>query len=187
MLSPNYPIQTQRLHLRPLDPTRDVDAVHAYASRPDVCRYIPWAPRSRDEVAEWLSGERIRATLVDEGQALGLAVTLRSTAQLIGDVVLFWRSREHRSGEIGYVLNPDCAGHGYAGEAAGALLELGFDGLGLRRVVARVDARNEPSAALLRRLGMRLEAHLVQNEWFKGEWTDELDFAILADEWRAAR
>jgi RimJ/RimL family protein N-acetyltransferase len=30
---------------------------------------------------------------------------------------------------------------------------------------------------------MRLEAHLVKNEWFKGEWTDEQDFAILAEEW----
>jgi RimJ/RimL family protein N-acetyltransferase len=38
---------------------------------------------------------------------------------------------------------------------------------------------------VLARLGMRREAHLVQNEWIKGEWTDELIYAILADEWRA--
>jgi RimJ/RimL family protein N-acetyltransferase len=34
---------------------------------------------------------------------------------------------------------------------------------------------------------MRQEAHLVENEWFKSEWTDELDFAVLAEEWRAGR
>jgi RimJ/RimL family protein N-acetyltransferase len=67
------------------------------------------------------------------------------------------------------------------------VLALAFDGLGLHRVTARIDARNGPSAALARRLGMRQEAHLVENEWFKGEWTDELDFAILEREWRALR
>ncbi len=32
---------------------------------------------------------------------------------------------------------------------------------------------------------MRQEAHLVQNEWFKGRWSDEIDFAILEQDWRA--
>jgi RimJ/RimL family protein N-acetyltransferase len=106
---------------------------------------------------------------------------------LVGDVVLFWTSAEHRSGEIGYVLNPEHQGRGYATEAAQALLALAFDGLGLHRVMARLDERNGASAAVLRRLGMRQEARLVENEWFKGEWTNELDFAILAREWRVAR
>jgi len=100
-------------------------------------------------------------------------------------VVLFWHSREHRGGEVGYVLNPEFGGHGYASEAVRRLLGLAFDDLGLHRVVARIDARNEASARLARRLGMRQEAYLVCNEWFKGEWTDELDFALLEDEWAA--
>ena len=54
-------------------------------------------------------------------------------------------------------------------------------------MVARVDARNTASAAVARRIGMRQEAHLHENEWFKGEWTDELDFAVLAAEWRAGQ
>jgi len=64
------------------------------------------------------------------------------------------------------------------------LLHLAFDDLGLRRVIARLDAENRPSARLAARLGMRQEAHLVQNEWFKGRWSDELDFAVLEHEWR---
>jgi RimJ/RimL family protein N-acetyltransferase len=96
-----------------------------------------------------------------------------------------WRSAEHRGGEIGYVLNPTYSGHGYATEAAHRLLHLAFDDLGLHRVTARVDAENQSSARLAVRLGMRQEAHLVQNEWFKGHWSDGLDFAILEDEWRA--
>jgi RimJ/RimL family protein N-acetyltransferase len=115
---------------------------------------------------------------------LALAVVLRETGQLIGDLVLFWHSEEHRSGEIGYVINPDLHGHGYATEAAGALLALAFDGLGLHRVTARIDEENPASAAVLRKLGMRQEAVLVENEWFKGRWSTEVDFAILEEEWR---
>jgi RimJ/RimL family protein N-acetyltransferase len=102
---------------------------------------------------------------------------------IIGDLVLFWRSREHRAGEIGWVIAPAQSGRGYTTEAARALLGLAFRDMGLHRVTARVDARNEASARLCRRLGMRQEAHLVENEWFKGEWSSELDFAILDREW----
>jgi RimJ/RimL family protein N-acetyltransferase len=52
--------------------------------------------------------------------------------------------------------------------------------------VARIDAENTASARLAERLGMRLEAHLVENEWYKGRWSDELDYAILAREWRTS-
>ncbi|MDT4923655.1 MAG: hypothetical protein QOG01_1368 [Pseudonocardiales bacterium] len=185
MLEPNYPIETDRLLLRPLDAATDVDAVHAYQSRADVCRYIPYLPRTRDEVAERLASDRTRSTIKAEGDVLNVAVVVRETGELIGDVILVWRSAEHRSGEIGYVFNPEQHGRGYATEACGTLLTLAFDGLDLHRVIARIDDRNAPSAAVLRRIGMRQEAVLVENEWFKGEWTTEVDFAMLAVEWRA--
>jgi RimJ/RimL family protein N-acetyltransferase len=184
---PDYPITTVRLLLRPLHPATDVDAVHAYQSREDVCRYIPYFPRTRDEVAERLADpERNRSHFDEEGDVISLAVVVRETNQLVGDVILAWRSEEHRSGEIGYVLNPDHQGYGFATEACRALLALAFDGLKLHRVIARIDERNAASAAVLRRLGMRQEAVLVDNEWFKGEWTTEIDFAILEHEWRTA-
>jgi RimJ/RimL family protein N-acetyltransferase len=52
-------------------------------------------------------------------------------------------------------------------------------------VFGRTDPRNEASAALMRRLGMRQEAHLRENEIFKGAWGDELVFAVLEGEWKA--
>lgn len=48
-----------------------------------------------------------------------------------------------------------------------------------------VDGRNDASLRLCARLGMRREAELLSNEWFKGEWTDEIDFALLDSEWLA--
>jgi RimJ/RimL family protein N-acetyltransferase len=138
-------------------------------------------------IRERLRGPWSRRVLEAEGQALFLGVEIVATRELVGDVMLAWSSSEHRGGEIGYVLHPGYSGQGYATEAAHRILHLAFDELGLHRVIARVDADNESSARLAARLGMRQEAHLVQNEWFKGRWSDELDFAILEHEWRALR
>ncbi len=63
------------------------------------------------------------------------------------------------------------------------MLRLGFDDLGLHRIIGRCDARNTASARLMERLGMRREAHFRENEWFKGEWGDELIYAMLDREW----
>jgi RimJ/RimL family protein N-acetyltransferase len=65
------------------------------------------------------------------------------------------------------------------------MLGLGFGGLRLHRIVGRCDGRNLSSAQLMERLGMRREAHLVENEYVKGEWTDELIYAMLDREWQA--
>jgi RimJ/RimL family protein N-acetyltransferase len=180
-----HPCPTERLVLRPIDPVGDVDAVHRYASREDVCRHIPWTPRTREDVVAWLP-RRASTTITQEGAAASLAVTLRETGELVGEVIVIWRSAAHRTAEIGYVIHPGHAGQGYATEAARALLGLAFDDLGMHRMVARVDERNAASAAVLRKLGMRQEAVLVENEWFKGAWATEVDFAILDREWRGA-
>jgi RimJ/RimL family protein N-acetyltransferase len=183
-LRPSYPVRTERLLLRPLT-AGDADALLAYRGRDDVSRYVPFEPMSRDDVLERIAGPWARTELTDEGQALTLGAQLAETGELAGDVVLFWHSREHAGGELGYVLNPALGGRGYATEAAHAMLRLGFEGIGLHRIVARIDERNEPSVKLARRLGMRQEARLVHNEVFKGEWSTEVDFAMLADEWYA--
>ena len=188
-MRPEYPIRTRRLLLRPLA-TSDLDALLAYRGRADVCRYLPFEPMTREVLLSRLGTDLARTELTDEGQALTLGAELRQTGELVGDVVLFHRSRQHRAGELGYVFHPDAAGHGYATEAAAAVLDLAFGApgaLGMHRVVARLDARNEPSARLAQRLGMRREAHFVRNELFKGEWSDELVYAVLAEEWAQRR
>ncbi|UQU65736.1 GNAT family N-acetyltransferase [Couchioplanes caeruleus] len=185
-LRPSYPIRTERLLLRPLT-AGDAGALLAYRSRPDVCRYVPFEPMDGGTIAERLATYWAATVLTDAGQGITLGVELAETGELVGDVLLYWISREHLSGELGYVFHPGHAGHGYATEAARAMLRLGFEDLGLHRIIARVDERNDASAAVLRRLGMRQEARLVENEMFKGEWTTELDFAMLASEWPANR
>jgi RimJ/RimL family protein N-acetyltransferase len=181
-LDPDYPIYTPRLELRPLT-SGDLDGLLSYRSLPDVCRYLPFEPMTEAVLKARLASDLTRRVIEAEGQAATLGVHLRSTQVLIGDVVLFLRSVVHRGGELGYVFHPDAAGHGYATEASAAMLELAFGELGLHRVIARLDARNTASARLAARLGMRQEAHFVRDEWFKGEWSDTLVYAMLAQEW----
>jgi RimJ/RimL family protein N-acetyltransferase len=181
-LAPVYPVRTARLLLRPLTEA-DVPDLEEYRSLPEVCRYVPFGPQNAEDLAARLDGAWRHRSLDREGDSITLGAELMDSGKLIGDVMVRWLSAEHSGGEIGYVFSPAFSGRGYAGEAAHAGLHLAFEDFGLHRVIARLDARNSASARLAARLGMRQEAHLRENEWFKGEWTDELDFAMLAGEW----
>jgi len=184
MLQPNYPIETERLLLRPLT-ADDLDAFHAIHAFADVVRYLYFDSPSL-EVARGMLEKRARHfEILREGDKLLLALELRSGGGMIGDVSLTWVSAEHKQGEIGFALHPDQQGKGLAREAAEAMLRLGFEDLGLHRILGRLDARNAASAKVLERLGMRREAHILENEFVKGEWTDELLYAVLAREWAA--
>jgi len=184
MLAPSFPIETDRLRLRPLR-EQDAGALNAMESREDVTRWLYWDPRTPAETEQSLQMRIGRTHLTREGDALELAVEQADSGELLGTVTLMYRSELHRQGEIGFVLHPDHHGQGYAREAAAAMLRLGFDMFGLHRMIGRTEARNTASARVLEKLGMRLEAHLVENEWVKGEWQSELVYAMLDREWRA--
>lgn len=184
MLTPRYPILTERLALRAFR-TGDLEAVHAIHSRPDVARYLYGTPQSLAESRVMLKTRMGQRRIAVEGDALVLAIERRDSGIVIGHVKLIWTSDRHRQGELGFVLHPDHHGHGFAREAAARVLDLAFGELGLRRVYGRCDARNAASAGLMERLGMRREAHFRHNELFKGKWSDEYVYAILAEEWPA--
>ena len=172
------PLRTARLTLRPLT-AADVDDLHAYQSDPGVCRYLPYEPRSRAEVAEKVAQWSTALTLAGEGDYWILA--LERAGLVIGD--LYFALKADAGADIGWVLHPAHSGHGYMTEAARAILDLAFGELTRHRVRAVLDPRNKASAALCRRLGMRQEAHFVEDLWFKGEWGDTAIYAILDREW----
>src|SRR5215472_1414066 len=178
VLKPDYPVRTPRLVLRPFTPD-DLDALLDFHRLPEVTRYLYHEPRNRAEVSVLLQGKIAASVLPADGKALCLAAELADTGQLVGDCTLFWLSQAHQQGEIGFIFHPAFQGRGLATEAAGALLRLGFEGLGLHRIIGRCDGRNRASAGVMERNGMRREAHLIENELVKGEWTDELIYAIL--------
>ena len=185
MLSFAPPVASGRLELRPFQDD-DVDDVQLFQSDPRVLSFIPWVVRRRQETQHWLA--KVSGSVVaQEGDHGTWAIERLVDRRVIGAVNLSWTSSAHGQAEFGFVLATDTKGCGYAGEATTLLLDAAFPALSLHRAYARVDARNEPSLRMLRRLGLRQEAHLVGRELFKGEWTDIVIFAVLSQEWESLR
>ncbi|GAA3591423.1 GNAT family protein [Klugiella xanthotipulae] len=180
------PIDTARLRLRSLEAT-DAEQVHAYQSDPDVTTFMPYGPRSLAEVVEKIGAHSPRIRLAEDKDYLMLAVERRDTGRVIGELYFSLLSVENNGAEIGWALNPDSQGAGYVTEAAGAVLDLAFGELGLHRVEAHVDPRNDASAAVCGRLGMRHEGTLIENALLLGEYCDTAIFALLDRDWATTR
>jgi RimJ/RimL family protein N-acetyltransferase len=179
------PLQSERLSIRPLTPN-DFARHFTIYSNPEVVRYL-YEETFDEEGARQHLKRRCSTDLPTEGSWINLAVDVIDGDELIGEVGLALVSVVHAHCEIGYVFDPAYSGQGYATEATALMIEVAFSVLGAHRVSGRLDSRNQPSARVLERLGMRREGHLVENEFVKGEWTDEVVYAVLEDEWRALR
>ena len=157
----------------------------AYRSAEQVARFQGWdAPYPRE------AGEQFVRDMMNQhpdtpGEWFQFAVVLRATGQLIGDCAAVPRADDPSQCEIGFTIAPSYQGRGYATEAARLLVGYLF-ARGKHRITACCDARNAASAAVLERLAMRREGHLRQSTWAKGEWTDDLLYALLQDEWQTS-
>lgn len=174
------PLTTDRLTLRLYREGDDVWMYELY-SRPEVTRLLldePWTPAF---AVNRLADRIVKTDLHGDLQTLALVIEHDGTP--IGDIMMWLSDQTGKAAEIGWVLNPDAGGRGFATEAVRAVLDLAFGDLGLHRVVAQMDARNTASASLAERLGMRQEAYFRQNWWSKGQWTDTRVFAVLGSEW----
>jgi [ribosomal protein S5]-alanine N-acetyltransferase len=176
-------ITTERLILREYRQD-DWPEILAYQSDPLYLRYYDWTGRTPDAVQEFVQ------MFLDQQQEqprikFQLAVTLKSTRQLIGSCGIRLKAAHAHEGDIGYELSPKHWGQGYATEAASAILEFGFTRLGLHRVWSWCVADNVGSARVLQKLGMQAEGRLRENEYYKGRYWDTLLFGILEAEWKA--
>lgn len=172
-----FPLRTERLTLRLHEPG-DLDALLSYYGDPSVARYLLEGPWDEVIAAEQLA-KRVQRTGIDSpARALGLVV--EQDGRVIGDIALWATDETGAKGEIGWVFHPTAEGHGYATEAAQAVLRLAFERYGMHRVEAQMDARNVGSASLCARIGMLSEGLRRRDWWSKGEWTDSLTYAALA-------
>jgi RimJ/RimL family protein N-acetyltransferase len=173
--------ETARLRARSFEP-RDVAPFAAYRADPDVARYQSWSDYTLADAEELVASLEGQQPGVP-GEWFQIALEDKESGELVGDLAFHLDADEPRQAEIGFTLAPARQGRGYATEAVTALLDWAFPTFGLHRVVAVADALNTASAALLLRVGMRQEAHHVENVFFKGAWGSELEFAVLAREW----
>ena len=176
-------VRSERLVLRPLR-RGDAEELLRYQSNPEVVRYLPWPVRDEAAVLEALALGVTRVQLLDEGDYLSLAVVLLATGNVIGQVNAMYRSAVHQHAEVGYVLNPEFGGLGYATEATSALVTAVVETGLFHRITMRIDARNERSLALADRLGFRREGYHREVELFKGGRVDIVTYAMLTREWR---
>jgi RimJ/RimL family protein N-acetyltransferase len=182
----SWPKRTERLVVRPVTKD-DLEAMWRIRRQESVGRWMGSASQDFDAFAEFISAP----------ERMGVTFVIEHDGRLIGDLMLApespWSQVEvaerarHVQAEIGWCLDPAFEGHGYATEAVAELVRVGFEELGLRRLVAHCFAANEPSWRLMERLGMRREAHTVKESLHRnGEWMDGFSYALLAEEWERA-
>ncbi|GAA4362547.1 GNAT family protein [Hymenobacter saemangeumensis] len=173
-----------RVLLRSLTPA-DVPAFAAYRALPEVARYQGFDAYTLQEAAAFVAENARKSIPPAPGSWVQLAIARASDNELLGDCALHLNGQDPRQGEVGITLAPQWQGQGLAREALRGLLRYCLETLQLHRVLALTDTRNHASVRLLESVGMRREGHFQQNGWFKGEWCDEYQYALLGREWHA--
>ena len=175
-------LKTERLVIRDFVED-DWRSIVARTTQAEVARYMPWDTTTwaeQEKVVAWIR-EQQTLTLTTFGKYIEFAIEREGEA--IGDVGFKRLSEVNKVAEIGWDLDPAFQGMGYATEATAALMDWCFRNLHLHRLISVCDARNTGSYRLMERLGMRREAHHVKSTFIKGEWVDDLVYAVLKDDW----
>ena len=183
-VSPIWPLRTERLVLRPWEDD-DFDAFFEMQRDEEVARWLYNDPRDEGESRRLFDYRKISYEM--GGNFRWIACVGLADDEVVVDLTLNVRSEEGRGGELGFIVHPRHQRKGYAAEAAQALLDWAFEEVGFHRIYARHEPRNAGSGRVLEKLGMRKEAHFVENEWVKGEWQSEVVYAILDREWASRR
>jgi len=176
-------LTTERLLLRRFR-AADAPVLAAYRSDEDTARYQTWVPPFTLEQAEDFVAQ-MAGRQPDAPGWFQWAVELPAERALIGDVGVGLHDNLMQA-DLGFTFAPSHRGQGYATEAVRAVLERLFTLQGVRRVSAECDARNLASARLLERVGFTREGLRRSHTWLKGEWTDDLLFGLLSEDWRPA-
>lgn len=175
-LAVNNHLETERLRLRPVT-LMDAEDMFEYASREDNTYYVFNTHRTLADTQFSIANYFMMNPLGKFG------IELKNEKKLIGTIDLRVDMKKSKA-ELGYVLNQAYFKKGYVTEAALKLLELAFETLELEKVVSSCDARNTPSEAVMKRLGMQKEGVSRHHEiWKNGEWINMLFYSILKDEY----
>ena len=177
------PIETPRLILRKYL-EGDIGDILEFSQAADfwLSRNLDWEV-SEEGIRQYFEA-RLDIDLESYPDWFNLLIELKSGSTVIGNIGIGIKDKEGKQAEIGWLLANHYQGMGIATEAAGAVISLGFEALGLHRIYARTGKTNTKSWRLMERLGMRQEAHFRKSHTVKGNWDDEFIYAILAEEWR---
>jgi len=176
-------LQGERLVLRP-HLESDFDAIHAFSSDADVCRYMQWGPNTEAQTRSFLDSTILNQRVTPKIN-YDFLIVVAETSQVVGSFTLRLAKPDSPLGEIGYVLSRQSWGKGYASEAANLVMNFGFNELGLHKISATCEPLNFASAKVLQKAGLKVEGYLRKHLLIKGQWRDTLVFGCVKEE-RAA-
>jgi RimJ/RimL family protein N-acetyltransferase len=179
-------LHTQRLLLRNFTAS-DLEAFLAYRNDPEVAKFQSWSLPYTHEKGEAFIREMQDMHAPKQGDWLQLALELKETGALIGDVAFGVKKEDIRQCSVGFTIASAHWKCGYATEAMTALLDYLFEDVDMHRVVADCDTDNIGSWKTLEKLGFRREAHFVESFLQDGQYRGEYDYGLLQREWRARK
>jgi RimJ/RimL family protein N-acetyltransferase len=173
----NILIETKRLLLRDYR-TDDWERVHIYGSMPDFSQFEAWGPNTVEET------KRFIAIMTEQAQQnprfrFDFAVCLKEDGLLIGGGGIRRESQTSKIANLGWAINPDFQGKGYATEAATALIKFGFEQLDLLIIYATCDTRNSASFKVMEKAGLKRVGLLEKDREQKGHLRDTLRYEVL--------
>ncbi len=178
--SKEFKLETERLILRKIS-AEDARDMYEYASRPETCKYLLWSPHS--SLSYTVSYIRFVQKQYSRGEYFDFAVVLKETGKMIGTVGFVKYDTENSLVEVGYVLNSEYHGNGYATEALEAVINFAFCELGVNRVEAKYIKENTASLRVMERCSMKSEGIQREKMIIKGVKQDIGMCAILKDEY----
>ena len=174
-------LETERLILRKMT-LGDAKAVFAYASDPEVTRYVIWERhRTLGDSVRFLN------SLVEgyeNTEEVSWGIVYKGDRRFVGGCSIVGWNPDHARAEIGYVLSKEYWGRGLMPEAVRAMIRFGFERMGLNRVEARCISDNAASARVMEKAGMTYEGTLREREFIKGIYRDIKVYSILKSEYR---
>lgn len=185
MLSLNFKpfpnLVSERLTFRQLT-TKDAKAVLELRSNPETMKYIPRPLLTNIEEA--LLHINMISDKIEANIDINWAVTEKNSDNCIG-IMGFYRTKpENYRTELGYMILPQYHNKGYVSEAVNTLLDFAFNILNFHSVEAIIDPKNIPSEKVLLKNGFVKEAHLVENEFYNGQFIDTVIYSLLKRNFR---
>jgi ribosomal-protein-alanine N-acetyltransferase len=169
-------VETFRIKLRNYLKT-DFSFVHEYAKDPCFSKFQKWGPNTEEETRLFIE-VAISHTLRIPRVKFDFGIIDKSQKCLVGGISLHL-SKQREEACLGFAVNPRFQNIGYASEAAGLMLEFGFNSLNLNRIFATCDVLNLASKRVLTKIGMK-NKKLIKNHVFqKGRYRDTCVFSIL--------
>lgn len=173
-------LETERLLIRDII-LDDKHAIFNYRSDAEANKFQNWIPETLEDVEQFI--ERNNKEFNQPESWYQVLITEKDTKAVIGDIGIHFFGAENLQVELGITLNKDFQGRGYASEALKGVINFLFSDLKKHRIMASIDPENIDSLKLMERIGFRKEGHFVKSLFWKNNWTDDVIYALLREEW----